>query len=234
MKGPLLRKTRRAQDGTRSSMSNMAISRQLSFSTTNAHVSLGLMKRLQRLVCGAFVVAVVAFLKAQDVRETSAPCPTKNTPVGWKTYVSPAYGFCLSYPPIYKPSTQPWATGDPITSRIARKAADDGRLLRLLHRQVPAADIVVLVDLKPFDLQSFVAGAPTGLDSPPSPVKFGNKTFYYYGPGGGGVAYADRFYYDLRGKTLTIDFDGPFINDKTPSAATKAIEAKMLATFRTF
>jgi hypothetical protein len=76
--------------------------------------------------------------------------------------------------------------------------------------------------------------APTGYDSPPEPVRLGKHTFYYYGPGGGGVSYPDGYYYNLRGKILVIYFDGPYENDKTPTAATKTMEKKVVGTFREF
>jgi hypothetical protein len=60
------------------------------------------------------------------------------------------------------------------------------------------------------------------------------EVFYYYGPGGGGVCYPDQFFYDLRGKPLSISFAGPCVEDKTPTASTKEMEQKLLATFRTF
>ena len=77
--------------------------------------------------------------------------------------------------------------------------------------------------------------APTGIESPPEPVHAGKNTFYYYGPGGGGVQYPDGYYFNLRGKILVVDFDGPYDNaDKTPTATTKKMEQKILASFRIF
>lgn len=51
---------------------------------------------------------------------------------------------------------------------------------------------------------------------------------------GGGVSYPDGYYFNLKGKILLIDFDGPYENDKTPTPATKEMERKLLATFRVF
>jgi hypothetical protein len=73
-----------------------------------------------------------------------------------------------------------------------------------------------------------------GEEGPPAPRQFGNQTFYYYGPGGGGVCYADQFFYNLRDKPLSISFGGPCVNDKTPTPETKKIEEQLLLTFRTF
>jgi hypothetical protein len=83
-------------------------------------------------------------------------------------------------------------------------------------------------------LQSFVKTAPTGYETPPEPVHVGQYTFYYYGPGGGGVQYPDKYFFNLWGKTLYITFDGPYVGDKTPSAETKKLESEILATFSTF
>jgi hypothetical protein len=96
------------------------------------------------------------------------------------------------------------------------------------------ASIYITFEDKAFDLQSLVARAPTGYDSPPEPAPAGPNTFYYYGPGGGGVDYADQYFFDLKGKTLYISFSGPYVNDKTPSSETKALEPKLLASLRTF
>jgi hypothetical protein len=87
---------------------------------------------------------------------------------------------------------------------------------------------------EPFDLSALVTRAPTGLESPPEPVPVGNKIFYYYGPGGGGVLYPDQYFFDLHGRTLNISFDGPYENDKTPSDAAKKMEMKVLETFREY
>jgi len=96
------------------------------------------------------------------------------------------------------------------------------------------ANIFISFEDKAFDLQRFVERAPTGYDSPPEPMKAGPNTFYYYGPGGGGVSYADQYFFDLKGKTLYVFFDGPYVNDKTPSAETKALEPQLLSTLRVF
>ena len=71
-----------------------------------------------------------------------------------------------------------------------------------------------------------------GSESPPEPIKIGRYTFYYYGPGGGGVCYPDEYFFNLRGKTLNIDFDGPCRNDKTPTPEIKEIERRLLSCSR--
>ena len=115
-----------------------------------------------------------------------------------------------------------------------RKAAQEHRLLRRQSTQDTTASIIVSLEDRPFNLDSFAAGAPTGIENPPEPKQFGSETFYYYGPGGGGVQYPDQYFFDLKGKTLFITFDGPYINDKTPSQETKNMEEQLLATLRTF
>jgi hypothetical protein len=48
------------------------------------------------------------------------------------------------------------------------------------------------------------------------------------------VLYSDDYLFNLRGKLLHIEFDGPYIHDKTPSEETKKLEPRLLATFQTF
>lgn len=170
-------------------------------------------------------------------------------PKGWKTYVNRVHGFCISYPPIYKQRTPPFLFTD--SSRYAaylRKAADDGRVLVL--ERIGDKDVTILVRLDEkldrsapiqafglFDLHSFIKAAPTGVESPPEPLQVGGEKFYYYGPGGGGVDYADQYFFNLKGKTLYISFDGPYGSDaheKGPSYETKQMEIQMLSSFRKF
>ena len=78
-----------------------------------------------------------------------------------------------------------------------------------------------------FQPDALIRMAPTGIESPPEPQRMGQNMFYYYGPGGGGVSYPDGYYFNLRGKILVIDFDGPYENDKTPTPETKKMEQKV-------
>jgi hypothetical protein len=185
-----------------------------------------------------------------DLRETStidnpnqvggargpAPCPTVETPTGWKVYVNQKYGFCLSYPATYERVAEPWLekyTNSGESSKVVRQEAEEGRVATFQHRQKPDLSIGILIGTEPFDLQSFVKQAPTGEEGPPEARDIRGRTFYYYGPGGGGVCYGDQFFYNLRGKPLFIYFDG-CVDDKTPPPETKKIEEVMLATFGTF
>jgi hypothetical protein len=166
-------------------------------------------------------------------------CRVTTAPSGWPVYVDRLHGFCFRYPPTYAPVARPWLkkyTHAPNKSALdyLRKAAPEGRMLRLQHKQDTTVSIIVFLTEQPFNLESFVTGAPTGIEDPPEPRQFGVQTFYYYGPGGGGVNYADQYFYNLKGKTLEIAFDGPYVDDKTPSQETKDIEEQLLQTFQTF
>ena len=44
------------------------------------------------------------------------------------------------------------------------------------------------------------------------------QSFYYYGPGGGGVEYPDQYFLNLKRKTLLIIFDGPYIDGQNSVA----------------
>lgn len=163
-------------------------------------------------------------------------CPNSDTPAGWKTYVNQKYRFCFSYPSNYVPIAEPWRayTEDPEFSREVYEAVQEGRQLQLQDKLHPDAGLCVSVGTDAWDLESLAKGAPMGSESPPAPKIVDDQVFYYYGPGGGGVCYPDEFFYDLRGKPLSIDFLGPCVNDKTPTPETKNIELKLLSTFRTF
>jgi len=163
-------------------------------------------------------------------------CPTDNTPAGWKTYVNDKYRFCFSYPPNYTPIAEPWReyTDDPEYFRQIGEAVDEGRAFYLQDTQHPDARLCITIATQAWDLNSLTKSAPTGQETPPEPKIIDGQVFYYYGPGGGGVCYPDQFFYDLRGKPLSISFSGPCVNDRTPTPATKEIEQKLLATFRTF
>lgn len=109
------------------------------------------------------------------------------------------------------------------------------RLRNAFEKDSARAAIVLTLSDKAFDLASFVSDAPTGVESPPVAERFRGLTFYKYGAGGGGVSYDDIWYFDLRGKTLRILFDGPFDGtSKSPSAQTQIVERRMLESFRTF
>jgi hypothetical protein len=168
------------------------------------------------------------------------PCPTEYKPAGWKTYVNDKYRFCFSYPPNYTPIAEPWQEkythdqGDPEYANAIREAVEEGRSAQLQDTRHPDDALWVSVDTKGWDLESLMKYEPTGQDSPPEPKIIDGQVFYYYGPGGGGVCYPDQFFYDLRGRPLSISFTGPCVDDKTPAPETKEIEQKILATFRTF
>jgi hypothetical protein len=190
-------------------------------------------------ICTAVCVLLACIHAAsQNTRKHGEPCPVE-TASGWRTYVDRLHGFCFSYPRTYTRVANPWLkkyTNAPDKSVLERlrKAAQEHRLLRLQNKKDTTAGIIVSLEDEPFNLESFVAGAPTGIEDPPERKQIGPETFYYYGPGGGGVAYPDQYFFDLKGKTLLIIFDGPYINDKTPSPETKDLERRLLQTFRTF
>ena len=93
-------------------------------------------------------------------------------------------------------------------------------------------DIVVWFDQYPFGEQRFEELSRSG--NPPEVTKIGQYTFRYNGPGGGGVDYSDDYLFNLHGKLLHIEFDGPYIEDNHPPPKVRELEPKLLATFRVF
>jgi hypothetical protein len=144
------------------------------------------------------------------------PCAPSGDKADWRVYSDTHHHFCFLYPKTY----------------VQTPDANDTQGVETLHS--PDVDILVGCCDEAFDLQALVRSAPTGVEFPPEPFVVGPHTFYYYGPGGGGVSYPDQFFYDLRGKTLSIDFDGGYDDGRTPSEKIKRLERQVLATFRTY
>jgi hypothetical protein len=163
----------------------------------------------------AMPIVLLACLST-SAQTVKSPCAivTQGHTAAWRVYDDSAHHFCLRYPRSFKLNTKPegacqFVSGEPGKGEI---------------------DICVMPEA--FKLSALVARAPMGGESPPEPVRVGSNTFYYYGPGGGAGPYPDQYFFDLHGKTLTILFDGPYENDKTPSDATKKIEMRVLESFR--
>jgi hypothetical protein len=183
--------------------------------------------------------ALLAFFSAvPSVAPGQNPCAARPTQPRWRVFVDKRDGFCFEYPGDYKRVTAMFASGP--------CGVKQGCLLSLeknLPPSVPPSDqdefnnaSIDLYSLRiPFHLDLLTGYAPTGYqDTPPEPVGVGGTTFYYYGPGGGGVTYADQFFFEVKGQAFAIDFTGPYTNDKTPAEVTKQIEKKLLVSFRRF
>lgn len=143
-------------------------------------------------------------------------------------YTNSNFGFELSYPAAYSVSDLP--------CYVARWAATFGYQSLLYVRKGEsqnAASIQVTLDRRRFGLNNLRNLHSRVADQEPLMVKVGENTFYYYGRGGGGVAYPDEYFYNLEGNTLEISFDGPYPpNDNSPTAETKEMENKILKSFR--
>jgi len=142
-------------------------------------------------------------------------------------YTNPNLGFELSYPATYKLSDLP--------CYVAQWAASHGYQSLLYVREGESQDagsIHLTVDRRRFSLDN-LRKLHSRADEQPTMVKVGGNTFYYYGRGGGGVAYPDEYFYHLDGNMLEISFDGPYPpHDNSPTAKTKEMEKKVLESFR--
>lgn len=169
---------------------------------------------------------------AQEVKP-GIPC-AKSLQPGWATFTDRTHGFCFQYPPQYR-------SRKPVRRPYLRK---ESKLLIFLangepprfgeNGEWPAASISVVFSTEAFDLERIVIDAPNGVIAL-SPVQVGSNTFYYWGSGGGGANYPDSYFFNLRGKTLRLTFDGPYNPaEKSPDENTREIERKVLATFELF
>ncbi|MEK9181174.1 MAG: hypothetical protein AAB871_02995 [Patescibacteria group bacterium] len=143
----------------------------------------------------------------------------------WKTYKNDKYGFEIKYPSDYKIAPLP---------ELDEYWKSKGLEYLMNVKQAQANASIQIYTQGQFDLDRVMREyAPTGLQDILPVVKvIGQNTFYYYGPGGGGVEYPDQYFYNLAGKLLVTNFDGPYENDKTPSNAAKQMEIQMLGTFK--
>ncbi len=162
-----------------------------------------------------------------------SPCNAHPTQPGWRVYINHKYRFCFEYPPNYKPvraMIEGWTYPAQCLGRLQDTSPD---------AKSDSYDEDTTIDVIHYDWlfrrDGLTRFAPTGMeDWPPDPIPTKFQTFYYYGPGGGGVAYPDVFYFGLRGQTFSIEFSGPYLDDKSPAQVTKEIEPKVLASFRRF
>jgi hypothetical protein len=161
----------------------------------------------------AYVAVLLSMVcLAQTSVTADVPCSAQSGLAGWRTFVDRTHRFCLQYPAIYK----------------AVRDTSGRRSIVVLEAE---AQIYVWLDRR-FKLQQLGDISRSG--NPPEPTQINGVTFYHVGPGGGGVHYSDDYLFNLRGKILHIEFDGPYINDNHPSEETKKLEPQLLATFRTF
>jgi hypothetical protein len=155
------------------------------------------------------------------------PSPEK----GWIEFVDQTGRFCFWYPPKYKREADASNFHWPTDRQILATLISSEPLHADSDDKEPATIKIYLLP-GVFSLKRLISGAPTGYDTPPAPKHFGANVFYYYGAGGGGVAYPDMYYFNLRGRALQIVFDGPYPgNDKSPNAETQAVEKVILLSF---
>lgn len=186
----------------------------------------------------ATAVALLLPLLHFSVAAQSRPIfPTQKKLVPLVKYTNAALAFGLSYPSIYRRSQSPVPTPPSYreqwevllyatTGRGQTQCNDEGECDKF-------GRIIIALDRRRFDLQGIERYyAHTGWDRPVS-FRINGNTFYWYGPGGGGVTYPDTFLYDLNGRILVIEFDGPYPSDsKSPSEETKSFERVVLQSFR--
>jgi hypothetical protein len=166
------------------------------------------------------------------------PCELRPLQTGWHVFVDYQDGFCFEYPPKYHVApavVAPGVSRGNATRFIGRLTTKPSPSESAIADDPGVATIDVSAFGIPFRPEDLTKFAPTGEgDSPPQRIHAAHGEFYYYGGGGGGVLYPDVFYFGIRGRTLSIDFIGPYSGDKIPDPETRRIEPKVLASFRTF
>ncbi len=154
----------------------------------------------------------------QQVQNSSSNNKTATS--DWLTYTNTEFGFTFQYPLEY--------------SKTDGSKGSGFQNLITLQRTKPLGFISVTLVHSPFSLNSIrTKYAPTGNENLPKSLTIEQNTFYYYGLGGGGVAYPDQYFFNFNGQISLIAFQGPDDpGHNTPNAATKIIEAQLLSTFK--
>jgi hypothetical protein len=161
--------------------------------------------------------------------------PTQNKQLPVTAYSNHVLGFKLSYPTIYQEQSRfPGSVADIAERRRSqillyatrgrgkKKCEDEGQCDKF-------GTLTITIDSRPFALKTIGEHYEHTGWVEALPFRVGSNTFYYIGAGGGGVNYPDTFFYNLHGRILVIEFNGPYPTDsKSPSDETKAIEKLVL------
>jgi hypothetical protein len=168
-----------------------------------------------------FVVAFTHFC-VSPLAFSSDPDQTQ-----WKTIHSKRHHIMMSYPRSYR-SVRETATVDPLEQQAHFQVVF---FLQSGHD----ASISVAFRKDAFDPKGLVNLAPTGVVTPPALIKVKDREFYYYGAGGGGVHYPDRYYWGDQYGTFVITFDGPYPEtSKQPGPRMKEMEMQILRSISTY
>jgi hypothetical protein len=150
--------------------------------------------------------------------QTSTPKPDPNaTQVHLRKYVNKEFRFSLWYPESYRPTT---------LDGVCKGNGYRLYLLCLVQRDDPDTTIMVTIVIGgPFFIKTNAGGNEYTLQ------KIGQHLFYCGLGGSMGTHFSDECIFNLRGKTLELDFspaDGVDSTDKANSLAFKSLK-----TFRT-
>lgn len=148
--------------------------------------------------------------------------PSVVNPIVNSLFTNPQYKFSFNYPAGSYKLNSSFSSDNTIGNEFAELVTlqGDGKI-RLFYINQTFNDNY---------LKNF---APPGLTNiSPVPVTYGNNTFYYYGYGVG-LNNPDRYFYNLNGKILLIEFAGPYGNDShSPTTITKVYEKIILDSFK--
>ncbi len=174
------------------------------------------------VLAGAVYGWMKFYLPSPVALESASPSPSVDPTAGWKTYTNTQYGIELRYPTDFESGL--W-TGSGVLG---------GTGLLCIRQQGETHPRIMGMAIYPqgtFTIPFINKFQPTGPDAP-TVVHVGDNQFYFYGPGGGGVAYADQYFFNANGRLVVIDFSEVDQQDRSPSASTQQLEQQILSTFK--
>ena len=167
----------------------------------------------------ALALTVAVPTRAQSI----VPLAAKAKQVHWNRYINKQYGLSFRYPSTFVPTGANGRCNSsghrPCLLALRRRNTEDG----------DRSDASIWVIMWADEPIHFIPGSGNMM---PTPAKIGTHTFHKGIMGSSGVGITDYYEYNLKNRALVFQF-GPDEHGE-PSDETKAVEPKLLASFRTF
>ena len=172
-------------------------------------------------------LSLIGYGFAQPVAQKAASlCAGESGISEWLEYSNDDLHLSFKYPPRYHVAKVTWRNQGEFKLLVSLRNKNNGAIISLGTMSGT------------LDPQKLPPYAPTGVMKPPTLIKIGDRQFYYYGRGGGGVSYPDQYFWSDGINTYQAIFDGPYsashdpnFPPNSPTRCTKRLENALLNTF---